>query len=93
MRPGVLLVKASLRWLARVLMALDLPEFDLPTNATSADEGNVKSVSLAAVMKKAARCRNDMMNFFSDCPEGIRIGPDRIAGCVGWLSLTVEYRV
>jgi hypothetical protein len=35
-------------------MALDLPEFDLPTNATSADEGNVKSVSLAAVMKKAA---------------------------------------
>ena len=36
-RPGVLLVRASEGWEQRQLIALDLPAFDRPANATSAE--------------------------------------------------------
>ena len=40
-RPGVLLENARRRWLARTLMAEDLPELERPTKQTSAVVGGV----------------------------------------------------
>ena len=39
MRPGVLLTKASRRWLVSALSALDLPALERPTKAISGAEG------------------------------------------------------
>src|SRR5690606_19468798 len=48
-RPGVLLTRASLRAPKIALMALDLPEFERPTKATSRPSSRGKSLALAAL--------------------------------------------
>src|SRR6185436_14241826 len=53
-RPGVLLVRARLRRPASALIKLDLPTFDLPANASSANTGAGSSrTSLAAITNSA----------------------------------------
>lgn len=54
-RPGVLLENASRFWLARTLIAVDLPTFDRPTKQTSGGPAGGSWSSLAAEVKKEAR--------------------------------------
>src|SRR5690606_34133458 len=48
-RPGVLLTRASLRAPVTALIALDLPEFERPTNATSGPSGRRKPLGSEAL--------------------------------------------
>src|SRR5215831_7789053 len=51
-RPGVLLTRASLRTPAIRFNAVDLPEFERPTNATSRPSSGGKSAGAAALLMK-----------------------------------------
>lgn len=54
MRPGVLLVRASLELLVMVFIADDLPAFDLPANATSLPLSVGHCVMVGALNKNLA---------------------------------------
>src|SRR5690349_12023055 len=58
-RPGVLLENARRRWLVSMLIAVDLPAFERPTNATSGAIGAGSWSSRAAEVKNEARCSRD----------------------------------
>jgi hypothetical protein len=53
-RPGVLLVRASARRCTMALMALDLPAFERPANATSAPASGGNCPGAAALVRKRA---------------------------------------
>src|SRR5690606_29456484 len=53
-RPGVLLTRASLRAPVTTLIALDFPEFERPTNATSGASGRGKPLGSEALVRNFA---------------------------------------
>lgn len=53
-RPGVLLVRASLLLSVSVLIALDFPAFERPAKATSEPDSAGHSLMLGALVKKRA---------------------------------------
>lgn len=63
-RPGVLPVRANFFWPVSLLMALDLPAFDLPANAISRPASLGHSESLLALWVKFARWKNRWSSSF-----------------------------
>src|SRR5690606_32643021 len=53
-RPGVLLTRASFRVPVIALIALDLPEFERPTKATSGSSGRRKPLGSEALVRNLA---------------------------------------